>query len=400
MSALGNTITDVQGDRPAAAPARPAGMALPIDVTLWLSVLGISILSLLTIDAATIDDVPGDPDYFVKRQAFFVGMGVVVALVLSRVDYSRLRELRHGLYAVLIGGIVAVFALGSATRGSKRAIQTPLFEIQFSELGKILLALVLASFLVDRARRLKDRDTTARAMLLALVPASIVMAEDLGSGLVFVAIAFSVLFVAGISWRHLTALVALGAASVALVLVAAPAVGVEVLKPYQQDRLTSFLHPSEDPSDAGYQQNQSRIAIGSGQKTGRGDAATQTKLNFLPEHHTDFAFAVVGERWGFAGAALVLSLYALLIWRALRILTVAKNLFGALLVGGIVGMLLCQVFVNVGMNVGIMPITGIPLPLLSYGGSSVLSTFLAIGLLQSVYLQGRGAAALKGRIRT
>jgi rod shape determining protein RodA len=235
-------------------------------------------------------------------------------------------------------------------------------------------------------------------MLLALVPAAIVMVEDLGSGLVFVAATVAVFYVAGTSARHLLTLLALGAASVTLVLVAAPAVGVTVLKPYQEARLTSFLHPSSNPASAGYQQNQSRIAIGSGEKTGRGDAATQTKFNFLPEHHTDFIFAVVGERWGFAGAALVLSLYALLIWRGLRILTMAKNLFGALVAGGIVAMLLFQVFVNVGMNVGIMPITGIPLPLVSYGGSSVLSTFLAVGLLQSIYVQGRASAATKGRI--
>jgi rod shape determining protein RodA len=174
---------------------------------------------------------------------------------------------------------------------------------------------------------------------------------------------------------------------------------VEVLKPYQEDRLTSFLRPSEDPSEAGYQQNQSRIAIGAGQKTGRGDASTQTQLDFLPEHHTDFVFASVGERWGFAGAALVLSLYSLLIWRGLRILTTAKNLLGALIAAGVVALVLFQLFVNVGMNVGIMPITGIPLPLLTYGGSSVISTFLAIGLLHAVYTQGRGAAAVKGRLR-
>jgi rod shape determining protein RodA len=180
--------------------------------------------------------------------------------------------------------------------------------------------------------------------------------------------------------------------------VAGPALGVTVLKPYQEQRLTSFLHPSSDPAKAGYQQNQSRIAIGSGEKTGRGDRATQTKYNFLPEHHTDFIFAVVGERWGFVGAALVLSLYALLVWRGLRILTMSKNLFGALVAGGICAMLLFQVFVNVGMNVGIMPITGIPLPLMSYGGSSVLSMLLAVGLLQSIYVQGRASAATKGRI--
>jgi rod shape determining protein RodA len=186
--------------------------------------------------------------------------------------------------------------------------------------------------------------------------------------------------------------------AIAFTLIAAPAVGVTVLKPYQVDRLTSFLHPSADPGDEGYQQQQSRIAIGSGEKTGRGvDNATQTSLDFLPEHHTDFIFAVIGETYGFAGAALVLSLYALLIWRGLRILTLAKNLYGALIAGGITVMLLYQVFVNVGMTVGIMPITGVPAPLLSFGGSSMLVTFIAIGLLQSIHAQGRETAARKGR---
>jgi rod shape determining protein RodA len=175
-------------------------------------------------------------------------------------------------------------------------------------------------------------------------------------------------------------------------------VGVSVLEDYQTQRFTAFLNPSQDPADAGYQQAQSQVAIGSGQKVGRGELATQTRLDFLPEARTDFIYAVVGERWGFVGAGLVLSLYALLIWRGLRILTMAKNLFGALIAGGIVAMVLFQVFINVGMNVGIMPITGIALPLMTYGGSSVISNLLAIGLLQSIYAQGRATAARKSRV--
>jgi rod shape determining protein RodA len=253
--------------------------------------------------------------------------------------------------------------------------------------------------MVDRARLLSDRRTTTRVMLLTLVPAGLViMQPDLGSGLVYIVIGVAILFVAGTSWRHFLALFALAAVAIAMTLVVAPRFGVTVIHGYQKDRLTAFLHPTDNPAKQGYQQNQSRIAIGSGEKTGRGDHATQTKLNFLPEHHTDFVFAVVGERWGFVGAAFVLSLYALMIWRGLRILTVAKNLFGALVAGGIVAMLMFQVFVNVGMTIGIMPITGIPLPLLSYGGSSVLTTFLAVGLLQSIYAQARASAATKGRV--
>jgi rod shape determining protein RodA len=205
--------------------------------------------------------------------------------------------------------------------------------------------------------------------------------------------------VAGTKWTHFAALGGLCVAAVALVLVAAPAVGVEVLKPYQVDRLTAFLHPTDNPREQGYQINQSLTAVGSGGKTGRGDEATQTRLDFLPEHHTDFIFSVLGEEFGFVGAALVLSLFALLIWRSLRILTMSKNLYGALIAGAITAMLMFQIFVNVGMTIGIMPITGVPLPLLSYGGSSVLVTFMALGLLQSIHAQAREVAAAKGLSR-
>ena len=213
--------------------------------------------------------------------------------------------------------------------------------------------------------------------------------------LVYLAILGAILFIAGTPWTHFAALAGLTAVAIALVLVVAPAVGVEVLKDYQKDRLTAFLHPGDNQGREAYQVNQSLTAIGSGGKTGRGDEATQTKLDFLPEHHTDFVFSVVGEEFGFVGAALVLSLFALLIWRALRTLTIAKNFYGALVAGGITAMLMFQVFVNVGMTIGIMPITGIPLPLVSYGGSSVITTLMAIGLLQSIHAQARETAAVK-----
>jgi len=370
---------------------------MPFDPLLALAAIGLMVASLVTLNASTSTDVPGDPHYYVTRQCVFFVVGTLVAIVLSRIDYSRLRELKYGIYGLMMGALLLVAVFGGVTRGSRRAIQLPFFEVQASELGKVLLVAALAGFVVDRSRRLGERDTTARLVLVAMIPAIFVMSSDLGSGLVYISILLAVLFVAGVSWRHFAGLLGLGAISITLVLVAAPALGFTVLERYQVDRLTSFLYPSDVAGNAGYQQNQSRIAIGSGQKTGRGARATQGPLNFLPEDRTDFAFAVVGERWGFVGAGLVLSLYALLVWRGLRILTVAKNLYGALIAGGIVAMLLFQVFINVGMNVGIMPITGIPLPLLSYGGSSVLSTLLAIGLLQSIYAQGRYAAATKRR---
>lgn len=367
---------------------------LRIDGLLLVAVLGLVACSLYTIATATGDDAPGSPHHFVYRQAAFFAVGLVLMLALSRLDYTRLREWKLPLYCVLIAGILVGFVLGSGGRG---AIALPFFELQFSELGKVLLIVCVSAVLVDRVRQIGDRQTTARTMLLALVPALLVISQDLGSGMVYISIALVILFVAGTPWTHFAALGALAAAALAIVLIAAPAAGVEVLQPYQKDRLTAFLDPSTNPQGEGYQQAQSKVAIGAGGKTGRGDEATQTRLDFLPEHHTDFIFSVVGEEFGFMGAALVLSLFALMIWRTLRILTTSKDLLGTLIAAGVLAMLMHQIFVNVGMTIGIMPITGITLPLLSYGGSSVLATFIALGLLQSVHAQARDAAFAKGR---
>ncbi len=375
----------------------PRVWRLRLDPLLLLATLGLVTCSLVALKGATADDFD-DPLYYVKRQAIYIVVGLILMYGVSRLDYSRLRELRYPIYGVLMVSIIGVLVLATATRGAKSWIPLPGFNLQPSELGKVLLVVALSGFVVERMREM-GRHTTARVMLLGLLPAMLVMAEpDLGSATVYVAATMAILFVAGAPLRHFAALLALFAISVSFVLVAAPRLGVEVLKPYQVDRLTSFLHPSADTSAAAYQQKQSLIAIGSGEKTGRGvENAFQTKLDFLPEHHTDFIYAVIGETYGFAGSALILSLYALLIWRALHILTISKNLFGALIAGGIAVMLLFQLFVNIGMNVGIMPITGVTAPLLSFGGSSMLSTFLALGLLHSINAQARDTADRKGR---
>ena len=379
-------------------PLVPREWRLRLDPLLLVATLGLVACSLVALRGATQNDIPGEPYYYVIRQSIYAGVGLILMYAVSRLDYSRLRELRYPIYGVMLGLLLLVLGIAAATRGARSWIALPFFNFQPSELGKVLLVVSLSGFLVDRMRRM-GRDTTARIMLLGLFPTMLVMAEpDLGSAMVYVAGTFAVLFVAGAPWRHFAALGALIAVAITAVLVVAPMAGVQVLEPYQVDRLTSFLHPSADPGEEGYQQQQALIAMGSGEKTGRGVAnATQTSLNFLPEHHTDFIFAVIGETFGFAGCALVLSLYALLIWRGLHILTVAKNLYGALMAGGITVMLLFQLFVNIGMNVGIAPITGVTAPLLSFGGSSMLATFLALGLLHSIHAQARETAELKGR---
>ncbi|HZL47701.1 MAG TPA: rod shape-determining protein RodA [Solirubrobacteraceae bacterium] len=394
---LGSSVIQAPEHTPESSAGTRRG--LPLDPLLTLAVLGLGIASVMTLGAATRDLIPSQPHYYVDRQAIYLIVGVLFMLALSRLDYARLRPLKNVIYALLMFTILAVLGLGHAANGSQRAISLPFFSFQASELGKVLLILALSSFVVGRARRLRERDTTVRVMLAALVPAMLVIAQpDLGSGMVYVVIALTLLFVAGTPWRQLAGLLALAVVSLTFVLVAAPAAGVHVLKPYETERLTAFLHPTTNSQRQGYQQEESKIAIGAGQKTGRGIEATQIPLNFVPESNTDFIFAAVGEQYGFLGAGLVLCLYALLIWRSLRILVMAKDLFGSLVAGGVAAMLMFQVFVNVGMTIGIMPITGVTLPLMSYGGSSVITTLLAVGLLQSIYVQARASAALKGRV--
>ncbi len=380
--------------RPEAFAVRPSiaeRFGLPyMDVQLGLAALALVAFSVFTLGQATQGDVPGNPGYFVDRQIIYAVLGLIGMYVLARIDYSRFRELRVGIYTFLCVSVTLVFFFGFAARGSRRAFDLPFFSFQPSELGKLLLVLALAGFVIDGARRGSARQRTVRYLCLGLAPAALVFLQpDLGTALVYGAITLAVMFVGGVPWTHFALIGAILVTLVTAVLVVAPAAGVPLLKGYQEERLTSFLEPDAHLSGAGYQQDQSQIATGSGQLTGRGDRATQTRLDFVPERHTDFIFAVIGERYGFMGAAFVLSLYALLIWRALRIVTLSKNSYGTLVAGGIAAMLLFQVFVNVGMNLGIMPITGIPLPLLSYGGSSVLATLLAVGVLQSIHMQAR-----------
>jgi len=359
-----------------------------MDWPLTIAAVGLVAFSVFTLGQATQNDVPGSPHYYLDRQAIYAVLGVVGMLLATRIDYSRFRELRVGIYTFLCASVSLVFVFGFAARGSRRAFELPFFSFQPSELGKLLLVLALAGFVIDGARRGSAVQRTVRYLCLGLAPAALVFLQpDLGTSMVFVVATLAVMYFGGVHWTHFAVIGGALVTLIALVLVIAPAVGTPILKGYQLERLTSFANPNEHEDGAGYQQNQSKVAIGSGELTGRGDKATQTRLDFVPERHTDFIFAVIGERYGFVGAAFVLSLYALLFWRALRITTLSKNSYGTLVAGGIAVALLFQTFVNVGMNLGIMPITGIPLPLMSYGGSSVVATFLAVGVLQSINVQ-------------
>lgn len=361
-----------------------------MDGVLAGAAVGLITFSVFTLATSTRSEIAGRPLFFVERQALYAVLGIALMVAVARIDYSRLRDLRVTIYAAMVGSIALVLLVGTAVRGSNRWIDLPFFQFEPSELAKVLLCVSLSAFVYERVRRPFGVRQTLAMLALGLAPAGLVFLQpDLGTGIVLVAIALTILFIAGIPWQHF---VAIGAAVVLIgagVYAAGSAAGVHFLHGYQQDRLTAFLHPSDDPSDASYQVNQAIIAVGSGEEVGRGNDATQTELLFLPERHTDFIYAVIGERFGFLGASLVVLLYAALFWRAIRVMRISRSFYGTMIAAGVVAMLAFQVIVNVGMNLGLMPVTGITLPLMSYGGSSVLGTFLALGVLQAIHADAR-----------
>ena len=359
----------------------------------WILIGSVGLLvayGLWAIADITRQDVSGDAQYYLTRQSVYAAIGVLCLIAAVLVD----PELYRTRWRAIFGGmwfLIAIVLLTGPIRGSKRWLDLGFFRFQPSEFGKVLFVLALAGFLAERSRRLNEPRTTATAVGLALVPIFLVFLQpDFGSALVYCAALAAVLFVAGTPWTHLGALAAGALAAAVLVLGVLPAVGMPVLKDYQQQRWTGFLNPDSDPGGTTYNITQSKNAIGSGQLRGRGPLnATQTTLNFLPEHHTDFVFASLAEERGFFGAAFLLMLYLLVVWRGLRIVTLAREPFSAIVAGGLVIALLFQVFVNVGMTMGIAPITGIPLPFVSVGGSSMIANLIAVGLLLSIHVRAR-----------
>ena len=361
-----------------------------LDWVLLASTAALVGYGLWAIAGITRHDIPGDPHYYLTRQIVYAvigGIGLVAAILIDPQIY-RVR------WRFIYGGtvfLIAIVFLAGPIRGSKRWLDLGFFRFQPSEFGKVLLVLALAGFLAERARRLNEWRTTLSLVGLAAVPIFLVFLQpDFGSALVYCAAVGAVLFVAGTPWTRIAALAAATVTAAVMVLGVLPAAGLPILKDYQQQRLTSFLNPDRDPGGTTYNITQSKNAIGAGRLDGRGvDNATQTTLNFLPEHHTDFVFASLAEERGFVGAALLLMLYLLVVWRGLRIVALARDPYSAIVAGGLVFAFLFQVFVNVGMTMGIAPITGIPLPFVSVGGSSMISNLIAVGLLLAIHARSR-----------
>ena len=365
------------------------GFVRRLDWILMLAVGGIVAYGLWAVAGITRFDVEGDENYYVVRQAIAVGLGVAVFLVALVIDPDRYRRAQQPIYVASLLGMLLVFPLADTTRGSKRWIELGPFQFQPSEFGKLLFVLALAGFLADRARRLHEPRVVLQAIGLAAIPIALVFKQpDLGTALVYGAALVACLFIAGIRWLHLGLLVGTVALLASSVVWFLPSAGIEVLEPYQTARL-NFTNLEEDPGGTAYNQTQSITAVGSGGLEGRGvEGATQTRLDYLPEHHTDFVFAALAEQRGFFGAALLLALYLLVVWRGLRVITVARDAYSAIVAGGIVVAFLFQIFVNVGMTMGVAPVTGIPLPFVTVGGSSMVMNIVAIGVLQAIYARG------------
>jgi rod shape determining protein RodA len=337
------------------------------------------------------------PTYYARSQLLYAAVGLVVLVAISVIDYERYRRWQWAMYAFAIVTITAVFALGPVTRGSRRWIHTPFMNFQPSELALWIITATLAAFLVDRMELLGTRRITLETLAYVTLPAALVFFQpDFGTATVFVALMIALLLFYGTRWTHFAALLAGAVVLIVAVLDVLPAFGKHLVKPFQMDRLLVFLHPGRDPAHAGYNVMQSMIAVGSGALTGRGNLATQTQLDFLPEHHTDFIFAVISERYGFIGAAALIALYVLLVWRALRIATLSRDMYGSMMAGGIGVMFLFQAFVNIGMTIGIMPVTGIPLPFVSYGGAALITSLMLVGLLESIHVRARQASGPGG----
>lgn len=353
-----------------------------IDFQLLIAAIAILIFGIVIISSATHVNTPGDERFwYVRRQGLFALVNVLVAVLFMNFDYRGLQQYGNKLYVINLIMLVAVMLFGHAALGAQRWIQLGPISIQPSEFSKLIMIICMASVLEERIGKLNTVQDLIPIVAYIGLPFILVLKQpDLGTSLVFMAIFFGMVIACGIRWKILAGIIVAGIASMPLLW--------QFMKDYQKMRIMVFLDPNVDPLGSGYHIIQSKIAIGSGMLFGKGlFEGTQSQLNFLPENHTDFIFAVVGEELGFVGATVLLLLYFVVLWRGIKIARDAGDVFGRLLAVGITSMLAFHVLVNVGMTTGIMPVTGIPLPLMSYGISSLTTNILAIAILMNINMR-------------
>ena len=362
------------------------------DYTLMITVLLIIAYGLVILSSATHITMGkgGDQFAFVKKQLSSVIIGLVFIGGLFTINYSDLAKYTKFFYVLNVILLIAVKIFGSTAKGAQSWIKLGPVNFQPSEVAKVLVIITFAAYLVNHQGKLNSFKDLIPSFVHFGIPMLLILAQpDLGTALVFTAIFFGMLFVAGANPKVLVAIIMAGAIMVGSVLYGQLALGWEKpLKQYQAKTLTVFADLYQDARGAGYHVIQSQVAIGSGGAWGKGlYRGTQNQLNFLPEQQTDFIFSVVGEELGFAGVSALLLLFFILVYRGIRIAADSRDMFGTLLATGIVSMIVFHLLVNIGMAAGIMPITGIPLPLFSYGGSSMMANLIAIGLLININLR-------------
>lgn len=365
-----------------------------MDWILLGTVLALCAIGIYMVRVTTRDDIAGDPEFFFSRQLTFVVVGLGLMAAAMAIDLEPLRQRPFLVWGVLIASVAVVLALGQTRRGSTRWIDLGFFQFQPSEIGKVAMVLILAGLVHERWRSVDQLSFSAFMVGVAMVPTLIVFIQpDLGTSLVYIAITVGVLFFAGVPGKYFGWAAGAIALLAVMVIWVLPTVGITVLHDYQISRLTSFIDSDADPNATGFQTIQTRIAVGHGGATGTGpEGATQVRNNVLPEHHTDFIFASTAEMYGFVGVTLLMLVFSVLIWRILRLVARAPTLFEQVIAGALATMFAFQVFVNIGMNVTILPITGIPLPFLSYGGSHTLTNLIAIGILLRIHRRSVAAA--------
>jgi len=369
-----------------------------LDYILIAATLGLIAYGVTMIYFATRHDIDGQPLHFVIQQLVAVAVGLVAAVVIALLDYEIYRRFQWVMYTFAVFILVVVLPFGQVVNGARRWIDLGFQSFQPSALALLLLALSIGAYLADRMDMLGSKRVTLVALAMVAVPALLVYQEpDFGSAMVMITLTVAMLYFYGTSWTHFAVLAGSGVVALVMALRVLPLAGIHLVKQYQIDRLFVFINPGHDPGVSGYNIIQSMIAVGSGALTGRGDMATQTALDFLPEHHTDFIFAVISERNGFLGALVLIALYGVVIWRCLRIATLSRDMYGSILAGGVAVMFLFQVFVNMGMTIGIMPVTGIPLPLVSYGGTAMIAFLMLVGLLEAIHLRATATPSNRGR---
>ena len=368
-------------------PVEGRQLVARLDVVLVLTTLVLAMVGVVMVYSATRDHQVAlglSSRYYLYRQALFVGIGVVVMVVAAALDYHWIEHASTVLYVGIVLALVAMFGIGHSALGATRWINLGPFQFQPSAFAVLVEIAVVAAFCARRSEGL-ERNDIVKILLLQVIPIVLVVKQpDLGSGIVLGVVLFVMLVMAGVPNRYLLALIAL------VVLAAFGMVHFGLLKHYQLQRLTSFLHQNTGAQSSTYNLHQSVAAIGSGGMFGTGlFKGLQTNLAFVPEQQTDFIFSAVGEQIGFVGSAAVLLLEGIICWRVLRAAAVARDTLGRLLAIGSFTLVAFSVFENAGMTMGIMPIAGIPLPFLSYGGSATLSFFCAVGLALSVQLRRR-----------